>query len=213
VTTIAVDVDNTLYSFEDAARQAYLDLAEEQGDESLFRGAYNPWGEWRSMMDTCGHIAGGDVIARVHSPDVISVQRPYDPAAEVLWDLVEEGYALRYISNRAPESHEATLRWLMSNHFPVGSALEPEVTSELICTFDDKIPLVRDCQYIIDDRPKTLVQFVYDRCWPYPNGRTRLGFGLAFPFNQNLTDIPGVFLAPTWSGIRYYLKKKGVLDG
>ena len=39
----------------------------------------------------------------------------------------------------------------------------------------------------------------------------RLAFGLWFPYNQALTDIKNVLLAPTWLGIRYYLEKKGVL--
>jgi hypothetical protein len=76
--------------------------------------------------------------------------------------------------------------------------------------WSNKIPLVSDCQYIIDDRPKTLVQFIYDAQWLHGRLRQpRLGFGLAFPFNQNLTDVPGVYLAPTWGGIRYYLKQEG----
>lgn len=206
MTTIAVDIDNTLYSFEDAARQAFLDLAEEREDQSLFQGAYNPWGEWRSMGDVCGPEVQTAVITRVHEQNVILAQTPYSGAADVLWDLVNQGYDIKYISNRRPESWSATKTWLTLNGFPAPNQ------DGLICTMDSKIPLVSNCRYIIDDRPKTLVQFVYDAQWLHGRPtQQRLGFGLAFLFNQNLTDIPGVYLAPTWGGIRYYLIKKGVL--
>jgi hypothetical protein len=42
MTTIAVDVDNTLYDFEAAARQAFLDLAAERSDEGLFQRRLQP---------------------------------------------------------------------------------------------------------------------------------------------------------------------------
>jgi hypothetical protein len=209
MTTIAVDVDNTLYDFESAARQAFLDLAAERSDEGLFQGAYNPWTEWRSMGDVCGPEVQSAVICRVHEPEVILDQTPYIGAADVLWELVNAGYKLKYISNRSPDAFGATYRWLEGCGFPIGVSA-PD--ANLVCTMGNKIPLVSDCQYIIDDRPKTLVQFIYDAQWLHGRLRQpRLGFGLAFPFNQNLTDVPGVYLAPTWGGIRYYLIKKGVL--
>lgn len=202
MTVIAVDIDNTLYSFEYAARKAYLDLAHKRGDKTLFKGAYNPWQEWRSMSDVCGDEICGQVISLVHSPEVINQQRPYPECRDVLHELADAGYELRYISNRHPDSREVTAEWLEDFRFPSG---------ELFCTFEDKIPLVKDCLYIIDDRPKTLVQFVYDRDWPASLFRPRIGFGMAFPFNQALTDIPGIYLAPTWGGIRYYLQDKEIL--
>lgn len=196
---IAVDIDNTLYSFEYAAREVYIELAHERGDKSLFKGAYNPWQEWRSMTDTCGDDICGEVITRVHSPEVISRQRPYPQCRVVLQELADDGHELLYISNRDPDTHDATAEWLEDYGFPTG---------KLACTFEDKIPLTRDCEYIIDDRPKTLVQFAYDDGWE----GGRLGFGMAFPFNQALTDVPRIYLAPTWTGIRYYLIDKGVLS-
>lgn len=214
MTTIAVDVDNTLYNFEAAARQAYIELAEESEDTSLFRGAYNPWTEWRSMSDCCGEEACFAVIDKVHHPDVIAAQTPYPQAVEVLWELVNEGYKLHYISNRSNESFAATERWLIHHNLPL------DHNESLTCNLRDKVSQVSECQFIIDDRPKTLVQFVYDPGWVayevHKSGaqaQARHGFGLAFPFNQNLTDVPGISLAPTWSGIRHYLRKRGVLRG
>jgi hypothetical protein len=91
------------------------------------------------------------------------------------------------------------------NGFPLG---------ELICTLDDKMPHVDDCQYIIDDRPKTLCDFVYDFNWksmnrPWP----RKGFGIFGDHNRSLTDVPNIYLAPNWTLLRQYMIDKGVLDG
>ena len=43
-----------------------------------------------------------------------------------------------------PEAFDPTWNWLDHNEFPPG---------ELKCQWEDKIPLIADCQYIIDDRP------------------------------------------------------------
>jgi hypothetical protein len=202
MSTIAIDIDDTLYSFQQAAREAFLEVAEDWGEPAVRNGAYHPWTEWRSMMDSAGPGAGEEVIRRVHHPKAIKTQRPFKNANTVVYALARAGHELLYISNRDADTHDATQEWLDFWGFPPG---------ELVCTREDKIPLLRGCQYIIDDRPKTLVQFVYDRNWPYPTGKRRLGFALASPVNQNLTDIPGVYLSPTWSGIAHYLRKKEVL--
>lgn len=211
---IACDIDSTLYDFATPARQAFLDLALKHGDkEEYFRGAYQSWVEWRSPADVCGLEAFNEVLDIVHSPNVIRAQKPYDHAATVVSKIAEQ-HDIFYISNRRPESAGATEEWLWYNGFP---------EAELIAMMDDKAPYLSECQYIIDDRAKTLVQFVEDFSWKYTYGsistpdsnssNERKAFGLLFEYNRNLTDVPNIYLAPTWAGIRYYLETKGVLSG
>lgn len=203
---IAVDIDSTLYDFSTPMRQAFLDLALEHGDkEEYFRGGYQSWVEWRSPADVCGMEAFLEALDRVHSTEVILTQTPYDHSHEVLWELVEEGHTLVYASNRDPKTEDATAEWLFDIHaYPEG---------KLHCAMDDKLPFIEDCQYLIDDRPKTLVEFVYDYAWDRVENGPRKAFGLLFEYNRALTDVPNVYLAPTWLGVRYYLQRKGVLDG
>ncbi len=208
--TIAVDIDSTLYDFAGPCRQAFLDLALEHDDkEEYFKGGYQSWVEWRSPADVCGPEAFTEALAKVHSPEIIKAQQPYQGAQEVLQDLVKE-HEIFYISNRDPGSQGATEEWLFEiNDFPV---------ADTICMMDDKQPYLSECQYLIDDRCKTLVEFIYDADWEFNERhkgewRKRKAFGLLFEYNRNLTDIPSIYLAPTWAGIRYYLERKGVLNG
>lgn len=220
---IAIDLDSTLYDFETAAREAFLKLAEREDDRGYFRGAYNPWMEWRSPTDACGLDKWLEAIAMCHDADAIRQQVPYAGAVETCQALAAEGHILLYISNRATESTAATHDWLTDWGFLSDPA------HELVCTMGAKEPYLHECQYIIDDRPKTTVQFVYDRVWANAvekmvgwagedrreeterNWRRR-AFVKAYQYNQNLTDIPGLYLAPTWSGLNYYLVSKGVLS-
>lgn len=205
---IAVDIDDTLYSFNQLAREMFIRVALEKGDKRLQRGAYCAWGEWRSPSDVIDEDYWGEIITLCHLPEVVIEQTPFPGAAETLRELVAQGNTLRYISNRHPDSVEATDNWLIDWSFPEG---------ELICTMEDKMPFIADCQYIIDDRPKTLVQFIYNFDWQNKYGSTnadkqRLGFGIMGDYNRALTDVPGVYLAPTWTLLRQYLIEKGVLD-
>lgn len=202
---IAVDIDSTLYDFATPCRQAFLDLALQHGDkEEYFKGGYQSWVEWRSPADVCGPEAFMEALDIVHSPEVIKAQNAYEGAQEVLTDVANE-HELFYISNRAPEAIDATEEWLFEiNDFP---------KANVICMMDDKLPYLTECQYLIDDRCKTLVEFVYDSSWSQHTKEERKAFGLLFEYNRNLTDIPNIYLAPTWAGIRYYLERKGVLNG
>lgn len=194
---IAVDIDSTLYDFETPAREAFQRLADERGDKSLFRGLYVPWTEWRSPSDACGLEDWLTVIDMVHEPQSISSQVPFPGCASVLQGLEDAGHELFYVTSRKSECHEATSEWL-DTYFPEGM---------LICSDEDKSQHLTHCQYIIDDRPKTLVQFVYGSDWD----QQRVGFGLMYEYNRALTDIPNIYLAPSWEGLRYYLKREGLV--
>jgi hypothetical protein len=221
---IAVDVDSTLYDFETPAREAFAKLAERTGNKDYLRGAYHAWTEWRSPADICGTEAWLEAIALCHSEDVILAQTPFNGAVETCQALVDEGHELIYISNRAVESGEATHQWLQEWGFPLDkSIVEVDEWQEghvLKVLTEDKAPFLRNCQYLIDDRPKTAIDFVYDYEWQYRFGLMhdpytrikRKAFLIAYPYNQALTDIPNLYLAPTWSGINQYLVSKGVLS-
>lgn len=212
MTWIAVDIDDTLYNFNQLARERFAEVAIERGDKKLHRGAYIPWSEWRSPSEI-----GDDpelwahVIDRCHSSEAILSQQPYEGASETLRVLVESGYRLRYISNRNSDAASVTRDWLEDKWFPMNS------NTELICTTDDKIRLISDCQYLIDDRPKTLVEFVYNFGYKYRWGsmnreKARLGFGIFGEYNRSLTDVPGIYLAPNWTLLRFFLEERGVLN-
>jgi uncharacterized HAD superfamily protein len=212
VARIAIDIDSTLYDFETPFRQACLDLAFERDDkEKYFKAAYHSWVQWRSPADLDETIFA-EALARVHSDAVILSRTPFENAVDVVSKLAEE-HEVFYITNRDPDCHAATHAWLVKHGFPNASML--------ICTMDNKALHLKDCQYIIDDRPKTMVEFVYDRMWSTydpckgecSEDKERKAFSLMFEYNDSLTDIPNVYLAPTWAGIEYYLTEKGVLNG
>jgi hypothetical protein len=195
---IAIDIDSTLYDFEAPMRQAFLDLAAHTGDkETYYRGAYQSWVEWRSPTDVCGWDPFMEALDIVHSPTVIAEQVPFPRCADTISRLREE-HEIFFISNRSPEVEFETYRWIK------GNIMDGE-DFDLICTMDDKRPHLDDCQYLIDDRPKTLVEFVYD--YDYK----RKAFGLMYEYNRGLTDLDNIYLAPTWGGLADYLEAKGVI--
>jgi hypothetical protein len=214
--TIAVDVDSTLYDFETPSRDACLKLWQETGDDAYKEAAYHPWTEWRSPADVLGVEKWLKAIAVVHEANSILRMEPFLGAVETCQALVASGHSLIYITNRAAHTESATYEWLDGNGF-----LDDSEKTSLVVTEGDKRPFIKDARYIIDDRLKTCVQFVYDYEWQFYHGEIgrvkgeanmdRLAFVKAYPYNQNATDIPGLILAPTWSAINVYLVKKGLL--
>lgn len=201
---IAIDIDDTLYPFGDLARKVFCDLAIERGDKRAQRGAYCAWTEWRTPSDVASPDFWTEVIAICHEPSTIIQQRPFDHAVTVLRELYAD-HDLLYISNRAEATIQATSQWLLLCGFPHG---------DLVCTTQSKLPYMSDCQYLIDDRPKTLVEFVYSPAWQFrsdPTTTVRQGFGLHMPYNAALTDVPGIKLAPNWLLLREYLREAELL--
>lgn len=210
----AVDIDDTLYSFTDLARQALSDEAARLDDERLKACAYAPWSEWRTPPDIIGLEEWIRIIDICHDDEKIQKQTPFVGCAEVLHALVDSGNTIVYISNRNQDHYASTANWLTWNNFPVGDDIE------LICAGNEpKDPYVKNCQYIIDDRPKTLVSFVYDYNWKLSYGgsrnetKPRKGYGLHRPYNQSLTDVPGIYLAPSWSLLAAQFVRKGFING
>lgn len=217
---VAVDIDSTLYDFDTLAREASLKLWQETGDETYRRGIYYSSEDWRAPAELLGVDKWvNHVIARCHDDEMILKQVPFAGAVETCQALVRAGHDLVYISNRKTETEDATRQWLDANGFFCGDI--PRVREDqrvvLVVTEGDKRPFIKDCQYLIDDRLKTCVEFVYDFEWQYFWGersvskKPRRAFVLKYPYNQNATDIPGLYVAPTWAGLNVYMNRKGVL--
>lgn len=221
MSTIAVDVDSTLYDFEGPAREAAFKLWQQTGDDIYKVGAYASWGsEWRAPADIMGLDRWLKCIELVHDSDVILSRIPFDGAVEVCQALMRAGHSLIYISNRATEAADATREWLESCGFfdtrdYIGEGNGPNLDgeAEVICLMGDKAPHMRECRYLIDDRLKTCVEFVYDMEWrTYEVDDPRKAFVKAYPYNQAGTDIPGLLVAPTWAGINHFMIKEGLLE-
>jgi hypothetical protein len=218
---IAVDIDDTLYSFTQLARQVIAEVASKTDDEKLTHAAYSPWPEWSAPTDLMGLDVWLEIIEMCHTDEMIWNQPPFKGAYEVLWALIDNGHDITYISNRREDSYGATMGWLENHDFPHPGNYDTATFTprpmdsrvQLICTTGDKKPHIADCQYIIDDRPKTLVEFVYDFDWRVEHpSEPRRGFALHTQYNGALTDVPGVYLAPNWALVGRYLERKGVIE-
>lgn len=193
---IGVDIDDSLYSFGSLARNVLADEAARTGDKLLERAAYAEWPEWRSPVDLLGTEEWLRIIALCHDEEMIRVQQPFEGAVQLLTELAEE-HELVYVSTRDTERYMATKEWLTNNLFPDG---------ELVCSGQDKNIYLKDCQYLIDDRPKNLIQFVYSDTY-----LERIGFGLLHSYNRSLTDVPNIYLAPNWTLLRTFMEKTRLL--
>jgi 5'(3')-deoxyribonucleotidase len=208
---IAIDIDDTLYNFGEKIREEFFKMAIEYNDKELLKGAYAPHLEWRSLSDSLSDDIVREAIDRVHSHESIISQKPYEHCVETLWKLKNSGHDLIYISNRDSRCWASTTNWLIINEFPVDVH-----DNNVHCVTGSKEEYLIKCQYLIDDRPKTVANFVNDYTWQRSFGRfdeskQRKAFGLWFPYNQALTDLSNVYLAPTWLGIRYYLERKSLI--
>ncbi len=208
---IGVDLDDTLYSFTALARRIMTKIGFENEDKQMIAAAYAQWPEWRSPVDLLGLDRWMEIIDLCHDNDMILSQVPHLGAADTCNALMDAGHELLYISNRATETEGATREWLYDHDF-----LSPSKPAELMCLIGDKTPHLALCQYFIDDRPKNLIQFIHDFQWQNKYGSNnkemaRRAFGLSTEFNRALSDVPRIYLAPTWSGLAYYLEEKGLL--
>lgn len=230
---IAVDIDDTLYSFTDEAREVLSWMVDdpefEQYKTQLSHALYATWDQWRTPFELCGFRNDDDdhpqrslwlqCIEYCHDNESILRQQPFVGSVDVLCELSDEGHELLYISNRATETEDATRQWLINNGYPGG---------ELVVTSGNKAPFIADCQYMIDDRVKNVLEFIYDyeyetrvreevstyEEWEredvYDLLRRR-AFVRVAEYNGGLTDVPGLYLAHTWKGLRRYMVKKGLL--
>lgn len=229
---IAVDIDSTLYDFDSLARECSLKLWQDTGDEDFRRGVYYSSDDWRAPAELLGVDKWLEVIAKCHDDEMILKQSPFPGSVETCRALMDAGHILVYISNRKVETENATREWLTMYGF-----LDGTDQCDLVVTEGDKRPFIKDCQYLIDDRLKTCVEFVYDFEWEYDlQGRARAlenhlrnsdhpdeafdaylqqnrrrAFVPRYEYNKNATDIPRLYLAPSWAGLNVYMQRKGVL--
>lgn len=210
---IAIDLDDTILDFNELARQILSAEAVRTGDAQLKAAAFSEWNQWRVPPDLIGMKKWLEIISMCHDPEVIDKRIPYPDAPETIWELVNSGNKITYISNRHGDCYESSYKWLLKNDFPVEDN-GASMTTKLICTQENKMEHIRECQYIIDDRPKTLVQFVHDFDWKNKHGSNnnpRKAFGLMRPYNSSLTDVPGIYLAPSWKLLREFLVEKELI--
>ena len=201
---VAVDIDDSLYDFGGLAQEMIVQLAAETNDKRLQKAAYSSWNEWRTPND----FLEGEwqtIIDMCHRDHVIRSQMPFKNAVTTLRKIFDMGNDIIYISNRSEDAYDATNEWLQTHGFPQSGSL--------VCTTEDKASFIYDCQYIIDDRPKTLVEFVYDSNWQEETTPARKGFGLFCEYNRALTDVPGIYLAPNWTLLEKYIEEKSDLLG
>lgn len=204
---VAVDIDDSLYDFNSLAQEMMSKVAIERGDKTFQSGAYSTWNEWRTPSDLLDEEWQG-VIDLCHRDHIIRTRTPFNHAALTLQKIFDMGNDIVYISNRSENAYDATYEWLVDHGFPMAKSL--------ICTTGEKSQHIADCQYIIDDRPKTLVEFVYNYNWKYDDVigmRPRVGFGLFCEYNRALTDVPGIYLAPNWTLLEKYIEEKSDLLG
>ncbi len=180
-----------MYDFGTEVREAFFEKAIATGDKSFLKGAYSSFAEWRDLSDVGEWEYIEEAIEWVHDRQVI--QKPYKNSASVLTRL-NWTHEIKYVTSRKDKYYDSTTYWLNMWQFPVG---------ELICSDHDKSEHLEDCQILIDDRPRTIVNFI--------KKEENKAFGLWSPYNRNLTDIRHVYLAPTWRGLEVYLEKTKIL--
>jgi hypothetical protein len=201
---VAVDIDDSLYDFGGLAQMMITRLATETDDKRLQKAVYSTWNEWRTPNDVL-EDEWQTIIDMCHRDHVIRSQMPFKNAVTTLRKIFDMGNDIIYISNRSEDAYDATNEWLRMHGFPQSGSL--------VCTTEDKASFIYDCQYIIDDRPKTLVEFVYDSNWQEETTPARKGFGLFCEYNRALTDVPGIYLAPNWTLLEKYIEEKSDLLG
>jgi hypothetical protein len=204
---VAVDIDDSLYNFGGLAQEMIVQLAAQTNDKRLQKAAYSTWNEWRTPNDVLEE-EWQTIIDMCHRDHVIRSQMPFKNAVTTLRKIFSAGNDIIYISNRSEDAYNATYEWLQAHGFPQAKSL--------VCTTGNKAPFIEDCRYIIDDRPKTLVEFVYDYDWQRNewDGRfNRVAFGLFCEYNRALTDVPGIYLAPNWTLLEKYIEEKSDLLG
>lgn len=204
MSVVAIDVDETLYSFDTAIRDAFFDMAEERDDKSILRMAYSNNQEWRNLVDHDQKLAF-EAIERVHSKQ--DTFTPFPGSEEVVNKIHKSGHSIKYVGARKDIHQDVTEDFLWWNNFPPG---------ELICadpSRGSKLEYIQDCQYLIDDRPRTILEFLNDPIYVLAttHEQDRKVFALWRPYNQNLTEVKNLYLAPTWRGLEFYLKRKGVI--
>lgn len=192
---VVVDVDNTVHESDITMNRLSMELF-----NSPFRWCkQNAWydgSDPHMPMDNMLKMFG-----RLHDRDMIFLTAPYVGAPEGLRAIEDAGYEIHYYTDRKGESHDDTYDWLEKYGFP---SIE-----NLKCCADKRGEIAkigdRLCS-IIDDRVRTLLYVKYEL------GCEKV-FSLRQPYNQNLSDAPGIFLKDTWSELaETFINEMGVLN-
>lgn len=195
--SIAIDIDDTLTSFNDLAKKVIWKRFRETGDKVYKGYVYASLSQWRTPLDILTKDEWISIVNECHSPENIAQNIPFAGSVEIINELAKNN-EIYYVSNRAPRTYKDTVAWLRNSGYP-----NPET---VICLADKpKIDffLIQDIDYIIDDRPKTLVEFSYFK-------NNAKSFGLLTEYNTSLTDLDNIYLAHDWYGLAYFLEKENI---
>lgn len=182
---VAVDIDNTIHESDITMNRASMELF-----DSPFRWCKQP--EWYTFTDQAMPLENAlQVFNRMHDRDMIFLTDPYVGAVQGLERIVAGGYEIKYFTDRKADAHDDTRDWLEKYGFPT-----PE---NLLCCKDKRAELkahADELATIIDDRPRTLIFARYELGMEHV-------FSLKQPYNRALSDVPGVHLADTWTGVAH----------
>lgn len=195
---ISVDIDDTLTPFNELAKKVAWSKYRETGDQ-LYKGyVYASLNQWRTPVDILSIEEWLEIVEECHSDENILNNQPIAGSVDIVNELAKNN-DIYYVSNRAPSTFSPTKYWLEQCGFPM--------SENTICL--DSQPKINffvneGVNCVIDDRPKTLVDFVY-------SGEARKGFGLLTEYNTALTDIDDIYLAHDWYGLAYFFEKEGII--
>lgn len=180
---IVVDIDNTIHESDITMNRVSMELF-----NSPFRWCkQNEWykgGHQHMPLENALKV-----FDRMHDRDMIFLTQPYVGSPEALQSLHNAGWEIAYYTDRKQSAHDATRDWLSEYEFPTPDNLR--------CCKDKRAALadIKDeILTVIDDRPRTMIYSLYEL------GVERV-YSLRHPYNQNMSDIPGISLHDTWLDI------------
>lgn len=180
---VVVDIDSTLYCFLSAFQRSAARAGISVPDPVHIT-------EWSAVepyfIDVKNFLA---CVEDAYSFEAIDTNEPYPGCVEALHKIKESGFEVAYYTDRAKHMKQSTHDWLKVWGFP-------SIENLHVC--DDKrndLKQVKsDIATVIDDRPRTLV-------WSrYVLGLEKV-FTLGHSYNRNLSDIPGIFIEPSWPSL------------
>ena len=178
---IALDIDSTLHHYWDL-----LDgLAQQHFGIRLPYEEQNGWG-----IEGLEPSQLKQLIAETHSDENIEQAEPYPDAVETVRKWHENGHWIHITSHRAPETRQATERWLNRIGMPY---------DDLHCSYDKVTRCVElNIDILIDDSPVNL-----------ENAREQgiIGATILHPWNEGVATTDGIVGARDWRELRIKLER------
>lgn len=177
---VVVDIDSTLYCFLSAFQRSAARAGISVPDPVHIT-------EWSAMepyfSDFKNFLA---CVEDAYSFETIDANEPYPGCVDALHKIQDSGFEVAYYTDRAKRMEQATYDWLKAWDFP-------SIDNLHVCADkrNDLRQIGTKVATVIDDRPRTLI-------WSrYVLGLEKV-FTLQHSYNRNLSDVPGVFIEPSW---------------